>query len=142
MTPDTVIPDLELSAVCKIMYHSEGYVYPGDEDKVTRYERKIAEWKRDVVDKQEKVKGAKEPTAQEMAQAYWQVEKSFTGYWCDGEDCMCDRTHWVLHSSSSICWECVHDPCSCNAPLVWDEVEKAYYSFFCPAMERRRGTPG
>ena len=43
---------------------------------------------------------------------------------------MCKRTHWVLHDSPSICWDCVHDPCSCEAPLVWDDAEKAYYSFF------------
>jgi hypothetical protein len=24
----------------------------------------------------------------------------------------------------------MHDPCACNPPLVWDEEEKAYYSFF------------
>jgi hypothetical protein len=122
--------DLEMSAVCKIMYHTEGYIYPGDEEKVRRYEQKIAEWKRDVFDKKPKMEGAAEPTKKELADEFWELENSFSGYWCEGEECMCKRTHWVIHASVTTCWECMHDPCACRGPLVWDEVEKAYYRFF------------
>jgi hypothetical protein len=42
---------LDLDLVSQIMYLREGDINPGDEEKVDRYEKKIAEWQRDVVEK-------------------------------------------------------------------------------------------
>ena len=58
------------------------------------------------------------------------LENNFNGYWHEGEKCRCTRTHWVIHDSKSNCWECMHDPCACILPLVWDISEQAYYRCF------------
>jgi hypothetical protein len=59
-----------------------------------------------------------------------QVENSCEGCWCEGEKCVSVCTHWVMHSSKTLCWDCRHDPCPCSPPLVWDEFERAYYGSF------------
>jgi hypothetical protein len=69
-------------------------------------------------------------TKMEILEAFSQIEHNFEGYWCQGEECKCERAHWVIHDSKSTCWECMHDPCACRGPLVWDEDESAYYCFF------------
>jgi hypothetical protein len=122
----------DLSLVCQIMYLSEGFVSPGDEDKIARLEKKISEWKRDVVDKENKKINClpRNPTKEEMASEFSALENNFDGYWCEGEECKCLRTHWVIHASASTCWDCMHDPCACSPPLVWDDMEKAYFRFF------------
>lgn len=51
--------ELDLSLVGQIEYLDGGDVEPGDENKVIRFEKKIAEWKRDVVDKKQKLPGDK-----------------------------------------------------------------------------------
>jgi hypothetical protein len=65
------------------------------------------------------------------------VENSLEGYRCEGEKYLSSCTHWVLHSSETICCDCGHDPCACAAPLVWDEAEQAYYHSFCHLMETK-----
>jgi hypothetical protein len=35
----------------------------------------------------------------------------------------------VVNESATNCWNCMHDPCACNTPLVWDNDESAYYVF-------------
>jgi hypothetical protein len=119
---------LELCAVSKIMYLREGEVVPGEEAKIARFEKKMADWQRDVVDKNLLVKT--EPVKEEISNAMFRLERSFGGYWCEGEECVCPQTHWVFNESAGNCYKCNHDPCACNPPLVWDEEESAYYSFF------------
>jgi hypothetical protein len=43
------------------------------------------------------------------------------------------RTRWSIYR------ECMHNPCACNGPLVWDEAEKAYYCLFlsCHGMTKK-----
>jgi hypothetical protein len=65
----------------------------------------------------------KKHTKEELSNAIFELEHGFGGYWCQGEE-------WVIHTSVTDCWDCMHDPCACNTPLVWDEKESAYYSFF------------
>jgi hypothetical protein len=109
------------------MYLREGVVEPGDEARVERLERKMFDFERDVA----RV-GKKKRTSprEDIASNMVDVENKLEGYWCKGEKCLSSRTHWVLHSSETICWDCRHDPCVCAAPLVWDEAEQAYYHFF------------
>lgn len=120
---------LELSLVAQVMYLQYGDVNPGDEEKVARYERKLEEWKRDVVDKAP-IPGLGQRTKEEMSNDMWQCENDFNGFWCQGDQCLTKRSHWVLHESATTCWECMHDPCACRLPLVWDDDETAYYRFF------------
>jgi hypothetical protein len=108
------------------MYLQEGDV-PDNEDKRIRLETKIEEWRRDVVNPDSKRKNETEPSKMEMTEEFWEIESEYAGYWCEGEKCFCERTHWVLFSSDTCCDECMHDPCACQAPLIWDEGEKAYY---------------
>ena len=115
---------LDLPLVSMVMYLQEGEVIPGDEGRVIRFEKKMADWTRDVID------GSKNSTRTEMLPDMLQVENGFDGYWCEGLKCLCARTHWVLHASESFCWDCMHDPCACSTPLVWDATEKAYYRLF------------
>jgi hypothetical protein len=75
-------------------------------------------------------RGSKKPTREAMLADLFQVENSLEGYWCEGEKCVSNHTHWVLHSSKTICWECRHNYCAPSSPLVWDESEHAYYRFF------------
>jgi hypothetical protein len=75
-------------------------------------------------------KGLPTPSREDMASNMVQVENNLEGYWCKGEKCMSSSTHWVLHSSETICWDCWHNPCACLIPLEWDEAEQAYYFFF------------
>jgi hypothetical protein len=112
----SVLVDLDL--VSHIMYLREGCINPGDEEQVDRYEKKIAEWHRDVVEKNPKFDSTKIPTKEEMSSVFYKVVNNFEGYWCEGEECKCDCSHWVIHESLSTCWECTHDPCACRAPLV------------------------
>jgi hypothetical protein len=121
---------LELSAVSKIMYLREGDINEGEEDKVARFEKKMFEWQRDVVEKNASSSETRKHTKEELSDAIFQLEHGFGGYWCQGEECACPRSHWVVHESDTNCWDCMHDPCACNPPLVWDEKESAYYSFF------------
>jgi hypothetical protein len=69
----------ELPLVSQVMYLREGDVKPGDEAKVERLERKLLEWKRNVV----RV-GKKMPTSsrEEMAFDMADVENNLEGYWC------------------------------------------------------------
>jgi hypothetical protein len=132
--------ELDLSLVGQIEYLDGGDMEPGDENKVIRFEKKIAEWKRDVVDKKQKLPGDEEtPTKKQMSDDMFILQDEFGGYWCEGEICKCNCSHWVVHDSVSNCWECMHDPCACGAPLVWDEKENAYYYFFlsCDGLTKR-----
>jgi hypothetical protein len=122
----------ELPLVSQVMHLREGEVEPSDEAKVERLERKLSEWKRDVVRAGKKMPT---PSREDMASNMVDVENNLEGYWCKREKCMNSRTHWVLHSS---CWDCWHDPCACLAPLVWDEVEQMYHHFFCHAGAKRK----
>jgi hypothetical protein len=56
---------LDLALVSQIMYLREGEINPGDDDKVIRYEKKMADWKCDVVDR----KLNKVPTREDMSSA-------------------------------------------------------------------------
>jgi hypothetical protein len=38
------------------------------------------------------------------SEAFLKVEKSFEGYWCQGEECKCGHSHWVIHASRANCW--------------------------------------
>jgi hypothetical protein len=116
------------------MYLREGVVKPGDEARVERLERKMFDFERDVA----RVGKKKQTSPREDID----VENKLEGYWCEGEKCLSSRTHWVLHSSETICWNCWHDPCVCAAPLVWDEAERAYYLFFCHVTVKPRTTSG
>ena len=122
--------NLNLFLVGQIMYLQYGDVNPGDEEKVARYERKISEWKRDVVDNLLTLPKLGQPTKEEMSHDIFKLENGFNGFWCQGDQCLTNRSHWVLHESKTTCWECMHDPCACKLPLVWDEDERAYYRFF------------
>jgi hypothetical protein len=115
---------LDLPLVSLVMYLQEGEINPGDEGKVIRFEKKMSDWRRDVVG------GLKNLTREDMSSNMCQVENGFNGYWCEGVKCLCVRTHWVLHESESFCWDCMHDLCACSTPLVWDATEQAYYNFF------------
>jgi hypothetical protein len=129
----------ELPLVSQVMYLREGVVEPGDEARVERLERKMFDFERDVA----RV-GKKKRTSprEDIASNMVDVENKLEGYWCKGEKCLSSRTHWVLHSSETICWDCRHDPCACAAPLVWDEAEHAYYHFFCHVTVKPRKTSG
>jgi hypothetical protein len=130
----------DLDLVSQVMYLPEGENKPGDEAKVERLERKLLDWKRNIVDRVGKELPM--PLKADMASNMVQVGKKWEGYWCKGEKCISSHTHWVLHSSETICWDCWHDPCACSAPLVWDKVEQAYYYFFNHAMVKLRQTSG
>ena len=120
----------DLCIVSQITYLEDGICDQGDETKVARFEKKISEWQRDVLDRKGTLPTSNQATKQEIAGAISKLENSFGGYWCEGEECKCKRTHWVIHDSKSNCWQCMHDPCACNPPLVWDAKESAYYRFF------------
>jgi hypothetical protein len=62
-----------------------------------------------------------------MSSDLYQLENSLNGYCCKADKCGCVWTHWVVHASKWNCWECMHDPCACNPPLVWDDQEQGYY---------------
>ena len=119
------------------MYLTEGQVTPGDEDKVDRFEKKISEWKRDVEGKNwvkppkyDKHHTRPQKWKTEVANAFFELERAYGGYWCEGEECECPRSHWVIFASKTTCWDCMHDPCTCRGPLEWDEAENAYSRFF------------
>ena len=121
------------------MYFHEGVVEPGDEARVERLERKMFDFERDVARVgKKKQTSSREDIASDMVD----VENKVEGHWCEGEKCLSSHTHWVLHSSETICCDCRHDPCACAAPLVWDEAEKAYYLFFCHVTVKPRTTFG
>ena len=121
----------DLDLVSQIIYLRDGEINPGDEAKAVRCDNKIADWKRDVVDHVDKTKDSsvlgEKPTKEEITSALFKLEGNFAGYWCEGKECACDRTHWVIHARESHCWDCMHDPCACRAPLFWDHQENAYY---------------
>jgi hypothetical protein len=110
----------QLSLVSQVMHLREGEVKPGDEARVELLERKVSDFERNVarVAKKE-LTSSREGMASDMVD----VEKKLEGYWSKGEKCLSSHTHWVLHSSETICCDCGHDPCECAAPLVWDEAE-------------------
>ena len=108
----------------------KGNVNAGDEKKVARFEKKISELKRDVGNKKKWKFEANKPSKQEMSSDIFELKNNFGGYWCQGEECTCIRSHWVIHSSKSNCWECMHDPCAYRPPLVWDVKENVYFRFF------------
>jgi hypothetical protein len=107
-----------------VMYLQDGEVNHGDEGRAVRFEKKMLDWRRDIVG------GSKVVTRKEMFTDMCQVENGVKGYWCEGVRCLCARTHWVLQASESFCWDCMHDPCACSTMLVWDKTEEAYYRFF------------
>ncbi len=111
---------LDLCVVSQVMYLSDREVNPGDEGKVVRFETKLADWKRDVVNKAIFRPTSTVQTKMEMVSDLSAIENNFGGYWCEGEKCMSNHTHWVLYTSKTLCWECSHDPCACPPPLVWD----------------------
>ena len=117
----------EMSVVCQMMYFREGNVYPGDEQKVARLEKQIDDWERDVVQKKHTDEGQMAPTRATMAGDLWELMYGNEGYWCQGKECECDRSHWVRQSAEYFCWECMHDPCACRPPLLYDKPEEAYY---------------
>jgi hypothetical protein len=116
---------LDLDVVSQIMYLHQGEVKPGDEVKVVRYKSKLYDWKRNVIDGDNN-----KPTTEDMSANMIQLQNNFDGYWWEGEKCGCERTHWVIHASETNCWDCMHDQCTCNPPLVSDEEEKAYYRIY------------
>jgi hypothetical protein len=116
-----------LSLICQIEYFQDGYVYPGDEQKIARLERQINEWERDVVNKALIKPGEMVPTRASMAGDLWREMNKGEGYWCLGHRCECERSHWVRQSAECFCWDCMHDPCACRLPLMWDEAQEAYY---------------
>jgi hypothetical protein len=112
---------LDLDVVSMTMYQRKGEVKPGDKAKVVRYKSKMFDWKHDVV-----IEGAdNQPATEDMSAKMDKVENNFDVYWCEGDKCGCTRTHWVINANETNCWDCMHDPCACNPPLEWDEVEKA-----------------
>ena len=123
---------LDLPLVSMVMYLQDGEVNHGDEGRAVRFEKKMLDWRRDIVG------GSKVVTRKEMFTDMCQVENGVKGYWCEGVRCLCARTHWVLQASESFCWDCMHDPCACSTMLVWDKTEEAYYRFFCLAMVKQR----
>ena len=138
----TMSHDLELSVVAKVMYLQYGDVNPGDEKKVERYERKLDEWQRDVVSKVGTVPGSRQQSKEEMSEEIYALENNFNGFWCQGDQCLSKRSHWVLHASKTTCWDCMHNPCACRLPLVWDDDELAYYRFFCLLTGKQRRMSG
>ena len=123
---------LDLDLVSQIVYLASGKIEEGEEEKVVRLEHKLSDWKRDVVGKKEGLESTN-ATKEQMSYAAFELERKMEGYWCEGEKCACTRTHWVFHSSESTCWECMHDPCACQPPLLFDEAENAYYRLFLSA---------
>ncbi len=104
---------LDLDVLSQIMYLHEGEVKPGDKVKVVRYQSKLFDWKGHVI------KGDDNKLiTEDMSATIFQLQDNFDGYWCEGEKCECKRTHWVIHASKTNCWDCMHDPCVCNPPLV------------------------
>ena len=120
---------LDLDVVSRVMYLQHGDINPGDEMKVARFERKMEEWISDVVDKVITKSPMTKPSKEKISFDMFQLEKSFGGYWCEGEECKCKQSHWGIHVNESNCWDCMHDPCACTPPLLWDNSEKAYYRF-------------
>ena len=135
-TMDDGVSD-QLSLVDQLMYFRDGFVYPGDEHKVAQLEKQIDDWERDVVNKEVPLPGKKVPTRQSMASDLWKLMFGGDGYWCQGSECECERTHWVRQSADYFCYECMHDPCACRPPLMWDDAEVAYYRI----NSRNRKTP-
>jgi hypothetical protein len=90
---------LDLSLVSQVIYLHEGEVIPGEEEKVIRYEKRILDWKRNVLNENT----TKMLTKEEMFLELFQFENSFNGYWCEGEKCGCTRTHWVVTASKGNC---------------------------------------
>ncbi len=80
------------------------------------------------------------PSNQQIASDFFQMQWNLSGYWCDGGKCYCARTHWVVFSKDTFCYECMHDPCACRPPLFWDTTEDAYYRLFesCDATISRK----
>jgi hypothetical protein len=106
---------LDLSLVSLVMYLQEEEINPGDEGNVIRFEKKMSDWRRYVVG------GSKNLTREDL---------SSNMCWCEGVKCLCARTHWLLQESESFCWDCMHNPCACSTPLVWDATGQAYFFFF------------
>jgi hypothetical protein len=129
----------DLDCISVLMYLGEGQ-QPANENKRLRLEKKISEWKRDVVLPKQSSPGFVLPSKQDMASDFFQMEWEHTAYWCEGEECYCKRTHWVVFSKDSFCYECMHDPCACRPPLFWDESEDAYFRLFesCDATISRK----
>jgi hypothetical protein len=63
---------LDLPLVSLAMYLQEGEVNPGDEGKVIRFEKKMSDWRRDVVG------GLKNFRREDMSSGMCKVEKGFT----------------------------------------------------------------
>ena len=130
----------DLDQISVLMYFIEGQINPGDEEKVKRLEKKISEWQRDVVEEKQSHPGYVLPSKKQMASDFFQTEWNHSGYWCEGKECYCARTHWVVFSKVTFCYECMHDPCACRPPLFWDTAENAYYRLFqsCDATISRK----
>jgi hypothetical protein len=70
----------QLPLVSQVMHFRDGEVEPGDEAKVEQLERKLWDWKRDVVARVGK--GSSTPLREDMASDMVQVENNLEGYWC------------------------------------------------------------
>jgi hypothetical protein len=68
----------ELPLVSQVMYLREGVVKPSDEAKVERFERKLSDWKRDVMDRVGKELPT--PSKKDMASDSVHVENNLEGY--------------------------------------------------------------
>jgi hypothetical protein len=66
---------LGLPLVSLVMYLQEGEINPVDEGKVIRFEKKMSDWRRDVVG------GSKNLTREDISSNMCQVENGFNGYW-------------------------------------------------------------
>jgi hypothetical protein len=109
----------ELPLVSQVMYFREGEVEPGDEAKVERLERKLWDWKRDVLARVGK--GLPTLSREDMASHMVQVENNLEGYWCKGEKCMSSsRTHWVLdgNRNNERAWSAQNQIDKENLPVV------------------------
>jgi hypothetical protein len=107
--------------------NSEGEVRRGDVGYLGWFDQRMSDWIRDVGRERTGVGESAFETKKEMSRKMLRVESNFEGYWCQGLTCQCSRSHWVMNESKSNCWDCLHDPCACLPPLLWDEVEQAYY---------------
>jgi hypothetical protein len=67
----------QLPLVSQVMYFRDGEVEAGDEAKVERLERKLWDWKRDVVARVGK--GSLTPSREDMASDMVQVENNLLG---------------------------------------------------------------
>jgi hypothetical protein len=117
------------------MYLREGEVNPGDEAKVIQYEKNIRMETRCFGGKlrEDAVEGPN-------CYRHYQTRKWLQRILVRGSQMRVpEKSLGRLYSSKSNCWDCMHDPCACNPPLVWDDEENGCYSFFlsCDGRTKR-----